>query len=83
MSKSTKRYGNVTMSAKTTIDANPTTPPHILRQWEELDAIALEKYNFKYYLLTEEQKSAVVEIHKLRKKGNIQQADHEELCEVG
>jgi len=79
MSKSTQRYGRIAMSAKTSIDANPTLPPYILRQHEGLDKVAVEKYGLKYDLLDHVSKLIVHETIKDRKRGKQQQADLKEM----
>lgn len=62
MSKSTNRYGKVTFQARTSIDANPTVPEHIRKQWAKLDTITNLLFGCDYFDLTEKVRTKVHEI---------------------
>jgi len=61
MSKSTNRYGNVLYVAKTTIEANPTLPVKVSKQWARLDEVSQEKFGRPYFSLPGDKRTAVHE----------------------
>lgn len=57
MSKSTNRYGKVTLHAFSSIDANPKPTRRLLREWKELDKLSRKIHNKPYDALTSKQKT--------------------------
>lgn len=68
MSKSTQKYGKVTLHAHTSIDSKPALPLYIVNQHKNLDNVSVEKFGVKYSVLPGEQKSDVHLIVKERRK---------------
>lgn len=74
MSKSTVRYGRVTLTAKTSIEANPTPPPPVVYQWQKLDEAAKKHHGLPYFNLTSEQRSNVHTILKDQRTADLREA---------
>lgn len=72
MSRSTQKYGKVTLHARTSIESNPTLPLYIVNQHKNLDDVSVEKFGVKYSALSGDQKSDVHLIVKERRKAKYE-----------